>query len=176
MDVWSSGSRTFSNIVYKTITPFMQLPAHVGQFQLREAGGAEDLAANRLEMFPGRHYTLVALPKKNHSSRLAVMRDNLAEIEPGNARVRLINATPDVDDLDLYIAGTKTRVQHGMDASVGTSFTDVAPGMLEIRPANKPAPPQLSNLKVEGDRLYTFIVTGTARALDLVRVEDRIEP
>ena len=77
------------------------------------------------------------------------MRDNLAEIEPGNARVRLINATPDVDDLDLYIAGTKTRVQHGMDASVGTSFTDVAPGMLEIRPANKPAPPQLSNLKVE---------------------------
>ena len=64
MDVWSSGSRTFSNIVYKTITPFMQLPAHVGQFQLREAGGAEDLAANRLEMFPGRHYTRWRLQRR----------------------------------------------------------------------------------------------------------------
>ena len=94
LDVWSSGSRTFSNVAYKTITPHMQLPAHVDQFRLREAGGTEDLAANRREMFPGRHYTVVALPKQNHSSRLAVIRDNLAELEPGSARVRLINATP----------------------------------------------------------------------------------
>jgi hypothetical protein len=81
----------------------------------------------------------------------------LGALEPGQARVRLINATTDVDDLDLYIAGTKTRLQHGIDTSMVTSVTDVDPGTLEIRPQNKPAPPQLSNLKVEADRFYTFM-------------------
>ncbi len=87
----------------------------------------------------------------------------------------MINATPDVEDLDLYIAGTKSLAQHGVDASVVTSFTDVDAGTLEICPLNQPAPPQLSNLKIEADRLYTFVVVGTSSRLDLVRIEDRIE-
>jgi hypothetical protein len=66
-------------------------------------------------------------------------------------------------------------IQHGVDASVVTSFTDVDEGTLEIRPVNRPAPPQLSNLKVEADRLYTFVVVGTSGGLELVRIEDRIE-
>lgn len=103
-----------------------------------------------------------------------MLSDNLGSLEPGQARVRLINATLGVGDVDLYLAGGKTRLQHGVDASVVTSFTDVDPGLVEIRPQNKPGPPQLSNLKVEADRLYTFIVTGTPGALDLLQVVDRI--
>ena len=49
-------------------------------------------------------------------------------------------------------------------------------GPVDIRPANRPAPAQLSNLKVEADRLYTFIVTGTAGNPDVIQVVDRTEP
>src|SRR6266853_6285842 len=56
-----------------------------------------------------------------------------------------MNLAPDVDDLDLYIE------------------------------PNQPAFQQLSNLEVEADHLYTFIVTGTAGHLDVVRVEGLIE-
>jgi hypothetical protein len=175
MDVWSSGVRIFSNVGYKMIAPYMDLLAHVGEFQLRETGGTEGLAVGRREIFPGRHYTMVALPRENHSSRLAILSDDLRALEPGQARVRLINATADVNDLDLYIEDTGTRIGHGVDPSVASSITDVKPGMLEIRQAGQPAFQRLSNLKVEADRLYTFIVTGTALNLDVLRIEDRIE-
>ncbi len=56
-----------------------------------------------------------------------------------------MNLAPDVDDLDLYIE------------------------------PNQPTFQQLSNLEVEADHLYTFIVTGTAGHLDVVRVEGLIE-
>jgi hypothetical protein len=174
MDIWSSGVRTFSNVAYKMITPYVEMTAHAGQFQLREAGATQELAGNQREMFPGRHYTLVALPGQNHSSRLEVMSDYLGVLEPGQATVRLINATTDVKDLDLYIQGRGARIGHGVDLGIADSFTVVKPGMLEIRQPAKPALQQLSNLKVEADRLYTFIVTGRARRLDVFLVEDRI--
>ena len=177
MDIAVREEPVFSNVAYKATTPYKELPKVSGelQFQLSETGGTEVLGANRRSLLLGRHYTLVALPQKNHTARLALTLDNLFQVEPGRARVRLINATPDVEDLALYIAGTKSMVQHGVDASVVTSFTDVDAGTLEIRPVNRPAPPHLSNLKIEAGHLYTFVVVGTSGGLDLVRIEDRIE-
>lgn len=176
VDIWSSGVRTFGNVAYKMITPYVEMTAHAAQFQLREAGAARELAGNRREMLPGRHYTLVALPGRHRSSTLEVMSDYLGALEPGQATVRLINATTDVKDLDLYIQGTGARIGHGVDLRIANSFTVVKPGMLEIRPPGKPARRQLSNLKVEADRLTTFIVTGIEGHLDVVRVEDKINP
>lgn len=175
LDIWSGTSRTFSNVAYKAITPYVELPAHAGRFDLRASGGATNLAVGLREIFPGRHYTLVALPTQKDRSRLAVITDDLSAVEPGQARVRLINATTGVGDLDLFFAGTKTRIQHGIDASTISSFSEVDPGTLEIRAESKAAVAPLSNLKVEPGRLYTFIVTGTPGSLDVVRVEDRIE-
>jgi len=175
LDIWSGDARAFSNVAYKMTTPYREMPAHAGRFQLRDFGATQDLAVGRREIFPGRHYTLVALSAAKHASTLVALSDNLAELEPGKARVRLINATVGVDDLDLFVSGTKTRIQHGVDASSASSFTDVDPGTLEIRLPGKAAPPELANLKVEADRLYTFIVTGTAGTLDVIRVEDKID-
>jgi hypothetical protein len=58
---------------------------------------------------------------------------------------------------------------------MATSFTDVDGGTLEIRMKDGHAPPQFSNLKVEVDRLYTFIVVGMADTPDLVRIEDQMD-
>jgi hypothetical protein len=172
MDIVVAGEPVFSNVAYKTTAPYKEMPKVLGelQFELREAGGTEILGTNRRSLLLGRHYTLVSLPTDNHMARLALTMDNLFQVEPGRARVRLINATPDVEDLDLYIAGTESVIQHGVDAGVVTSFTDVDEGTLEIRPADRPAPPQLSNLTVEAGRLYTFVVVGTSGDLDLVRI------
>jgi hypothetical protein len=175
MDIWSRDASVFSDVPYKTTTPYIEIPAGETRFELRENGRDEQLSANlRLLMF-GRHYTLVALPRRDRTSKLALMIDNLGLLEPGNVRVRLINATADIDDLDLYIAGTKTRIQSGVDASMVTSFADTAPGMLEIRRSNQPPIPALSKIQVEANRLYTFVVVGNAAALELLRIETRID-
>jgi hypothetical protein len=173
-DIQVSDMPIISDVAYRSITPFQEIKPGVTQFKLHEGGGKDSLATSQQELFFGQHYTLIALPKGNHMSRLAIMTDNLAAVDPGKARVRLINATPDVNDLDLYLAGTKMRIQHGVDASMETSFTDVNPGILEIHPVNGPTAPQLSNLAIEANRLYTFVVVGNSSALDVVRIEDRI--
>jgi hypothetical protein len=56
-----------------------------------------------------------------------------------------------------------------------TSFADTAPGMLEIRRSNQPPIPALSKIQVEANRLYTFVVVGNAAALELLRIETRID-
>lgn len=175
MDLWVDGMPLFSKIAYKTTTPYQEVLAHVGQFQLRESGGAKERAANYHEIFQGRHYTLIALPEKNHSSCLAAMSDDLGWLEPGEAGVRLINATTDVDDLDLYLEGTNKRIGYAVDPGTANSVTDVQPGALEIRRPGLPSFEQLANLKVEANRLYTFMVAGTTGHLELIRVEDRID-
>jgi hypothetical protein len=172
-DIQVNGKPIMTNVAYRSITPFQEIQPGVTQFKLFETGGTESLATTQQQLFFGQHYTLMALPRENH--RLAIVTDNLAAVDPGKARVRLVNATPDVNDLDLYVAGTKTRIQHGVDASMETSFKDVNPGTLEIRRANGSAAPPLSNLAIEPDRLYTFVVVGNSSALDIVRIEDRIK-
>lgn len=158
IDIWSSGARIFTNVAFRAITPYIEVTPHVGQFQLRETGGTQNVAENRQEMLAGRHYTLVALPKGYRSSRLAVVRDDLGALEPGESMMRLINATVGVDDIDLYLEDTNTRIGHGVDPSAANSFSVVKPGMFEIRQAGQPALKRLTNLKVEADRSYTFIV------------------
>lgn len=176
LDIVSGDKQLFKDVAFKSITPYMQLPRGVTQFKLRAAGDSTDLTTARRELFPGRHYTLVALPAKKGKSNLASLSDNLGLLDPGQARIRLINATSDVNDLDLFKEGSTTRITHGVDAGAATSFTDFAPGKVEVHQANKPTPMKLAMLPVESDRLYTFIVVGTASALDAVQVVDRIEP
>jgi hypothetical protein len=102
------------------------------------------------------------------------MQDNLYLLEPGRARVRLVNATLDVDELDLYAVGSQKTVLHGVDPATATSFVDVDAGTFEVHPRGQLAPPQLANLPVEADRVYTFVVVGDAADLELVRIEDDI--
>jgi hypothetical protein len=174
-DIQVNGMPIVTNVPYRSITSFQEIQPGVTQFKLYAVGGRDSLAVTQQQLFFGQHYTLMALPKENHMSRLAITTDNLSAVDPGKARVRLVNATPDVNDLDLYVAGTKMRIQHGVDASMETSFTDVNPGTLEIRAATGTASPLLSNLAIEANHLYTFVVVGNSSALDLIRIEDRIK-
>ncbi|MEO5926439.1 MAG: DUF4397 domain-containing protein [Bryobacteraceae bacterium] len=182
MEVWSRDAQNFS-LEYQKSSPYEEIASGAVRFELREPGAKDFLAANRRELLFGRHYTLVALPGVNRTARLTILNDSLGALEPGTARVRLINACHGVDDLDVYISGTKVKLLHGVGPGKATSFTDsmlssfmdMDAGTLEIVPEGGTAPPQLSNLQVQADTLVTFIVVGTAQAPELLRIEDRIE-
>ncbi|MEO8049165.1 MAG: DUF4397 domain-containing protein [Acidobacteriota bacterium] len=175
--VWGD-KKFFSGVAYKSTTPYKEAPRGTVQFKLRAAGGTEDLSAGHVELLPGRHYTLVAFPDQKGGTRLEILSDKLGLLDLGEARVRLINATTDVDDLDLFLAGTKNRILHGADSgrTAIMSFADMMAGTVEIRSPSRPAPTLLAKLDVEADRLYTFIVVGSAGALDVVQTVDRTGP
>lgn len=172
--ILAHGEPLFSGIEYKQTTPYLAIPRSVEEFELQDADTSQRIAVSRRALLIGRHYTLVALPRERFDSRLAVMQDNLYLLEPGRARVRLVNATLDVDELDLYAVSSQKTVLHGVDPATATSFVDVDAGTFEVHPRGQLAPPQLANLPVEADRVYTFVVVGDAADLELVRIEDDI--
>ena len=170
--------RLFGDVTYKSITPYAEIQTDPTRFRLRETGGPEDLDVERTELLSGRHYTLIAAPTPKGTSRLLVLRDDLGQPKPGKAKVRVINATSGVNDLDLYMTGPDKKmdkkIEKGLDAAEATSFVEVDTGTFEIRPARQVAAPRLSKLRVEEGRLYTFVVVGKSGDLDVVVVADQV--
>ena len=174
-EFWSIDTRLFSDVPYRAITPYVEVPTKVLQFRVREMDGPEDLITRREELFAGRHYTLVAVPRTDGTSSLLKISDELNQPMPGAAKVRLINATLGVDNLDLYRSGSAKKIEKGVDSDDATAFTEVDPGVFEIRPARRPVAPRLAKLAVEANRFYTFVVVGKTGALDVIRVEDKLD-
>ena len=173
-ELWSADTRLFSDVAYKAVTPYVEVPTKVLQFRLRETDGPDDLVRSREELFAGRHYTLVAIPRKDGTSSLLKISDDLDPPKPGVAKVRIINATIGVDNLDLYRAGSKMKIEKGVDSQVATSFAEVDPGTLDIRPARQPVAPRLVKLPVEADRFHTFVVVGKTGDLDVIGIKDQL--
>jgi len=173
-ELLTMNGRLFGDVPYKSITPYTETPTDPTGFHLRETGGAEDLTVDHTDLLKGRHYTLVASPRPKGKSQLLILRDDLAQLAAGKAKVRVINATTDVNNLDLYAAGTAKKIEKGVDATESTSFMDVDPGTFEIRPARQVAAPRLSKLHIEANRFYTFVVVGKSGDLDVVVVADKL--
>ncbi|MCU1335751.1 MAG: hypothetical protein JWO19_1332 [Bryobacterales bacterium] len=173
-ELWSLDTRVFSNVPYKGITAYVDVPTKVLQFRVRETDGPDNLITAREELFAGRHYTLIAIPRTDGTSILQKISDDLNQPKPGQAKIRVINATPGVDNLDLYRAGSNKKIEKGVDADASTGFKAVDPGVFEIRPARQPVAPRLTNLAVEANGFYTFLVVGRAGDLDVVRIEDKL--
>ncbi|MEO5926466.1 MAG: DUF4397 domain-containing protein [Bryobacteraceae bacterium] len=176
IDISWGDKNFFSDAAYKSITAYKEAPRGVAMFQLRVAGNPENVSGDHQELLPGRHYTLIALPKEKRGSRLSVLIDNLGALDPGITRVRLINATANVDDLDMFSEGTKNHIVHGVDAGakVVMSYADMEGGTVEIRSPNGPSPTLVGKFNVDANCLHTFIVVGAVGSLDVIQVVDRI--
>lgn len=164
----------FRDVAYRGITEYVEVPRQAVKARLREPGGLEDLADTNVEVLPGRHYTLVAVPGKKGASLLYNVFDDLDNPESGHVKVRLINATS-VNDLNLYRDGTKTKVQKNVDAGYPSRITEALAGTFDIRADRRPQAPMLSNIQLEADRVYTLVVVGEPNRMDVVTVEDRLK-
>jgi len=172
-ELWLDKAKLFTDVTYKSITPYTEVERVAGRLRLREANGSDDLASTNLDIIAGRHYTLVAVPQKDGTSNLLDMSDDLSSPKPGYVRVRIINASG-VDDLTLYRAGTKERIQNDVDAGWRSRYADTKAGSFDLRSPKRAAAPALLNIQLEPDRVYTLVVVGKAPALDIVRIEDQL--
>jgi hypothetical protein len=175
LDVMTAKDPLFTNVAFKAVTPFMETARGYAQFRVQPPGSPKELSSARRELFPGRHYTVIAFPQKKGGDVILTLSDNLGKIDPGGVRLRLINATADIDDLELYIAGEPKPLLRGIDAGKTASFVDMEPGTVEIRAPEGKVYPKFTNLKVEANHLYTFIALGSGSDPDVVQIADRVE-
>jgi hypothetical protein len=175
--IFAGDSAAFSGVGYKKATGFREIPDDRFNFKLGSAD--QPLAENRENLNDGGHYTIVAMPDAGGADKrnLRVLDDDLKPVTPEKARVRVINAIPGDLEISAYVRGRPDPLFDGVNfkSEAGWSEFDPIAGTLEIRPEGKKnVLARQPNVKLEGGKSYTFIVSGTATKPDIIVIEDEV--
>jgi hypothetical protein len=189
VDVFAGDSKAFDAVIYKYVTAYRELPPASAPFRLRLAGqdAAEPLAQETKSFGTGRYHTIVAFPasgssllSKGGGLELRFLTDELEPPSAGKARVRVVNASPDLGEIDLYATGRTEPLLKGANAGAATAYVETEPteAGLEVRRAGENITTlAVPGTKLEAGRLYTiFIVGGTkgTAKLESFVVEDQL--
>ena len=176
-DLWFGDMKAFSNVAYKEVTQYMQMPAQREDFKLQTAGNTQPnaLATVTEGLSAGHYYTVVAERKKDNSLSLDAIDDDLSTPDAGKAKVRIINAAMGIGDVN--VVGHSGSLFDGVDANSSTSYKQIDPmnGALEVRKGdNKTDVVRLSNFDIQAGKLYTFLlVGGSGQPFQIVPVTDQ---
>jgi len=181
LNVYAGDSAAFSAVAFKQATPYREIPDNLFDFQIKGAPNAEPLAQNRENLHDGGHYTIVALPDQGGPEKrnLRVLNDDLKPVPADKARVRFINGVASDTDMDLYISGRKDALFDGVNfkSEAGWNEFDPMSGTLTVRGDNGQATlATLPNVKLDGGKSYTFVLTGKRGKLQLLKIEDDVAP
>lgn len=187
-DLFVDDTKAFSNITYKTITPYGEFPAARHMFRLRVAGqdSAQPLIEEDESLGKGRHHTVVALPSaagtaiiaRNDGTSLLFVADEIETPAAGKAKIRVIHAVPDLGELDIYLAGRSEALLEGIDFGAASNYTEVEPfsGALEVRRAGENITTlNVPQMNITAGKLYTVFVMGRTKGtanLEAISVED----
>ena len=200
LDMFADEGKAFANITYKAVTPYKELsgtlpptppvtevpaPSNKLQVVFRVRPVAQDktvpLAEATEVLTPGNHYTVIVLPSAEGKKRsLKVTSDDLTPAPSEKARVRVIHASPDAGEVDVYAKERDKALFDGVNFESEVGYKEVEPmtATLEVRPKGKRSPlATASNVKWEAGKTYTIIVTGRVKAaprLEAVTVEDQL--
>lgn len=190
VDLFAGDTRAFDGVIYKHVAAYRELPGASGVYRLRLAGqaAAEPLAEKSESLGTGRHHTIIAFPatgglfSKDNAVELRFVADEFDPPASGRARVRVVNASPDLGDVDLYASGRAEPLVKAAKTGAVSAYAEAEPAGagLEVRRTGE----NITTLavpggKLEAGRLYTiFIVGGTkgAAKLEAFVVEDQLGP
>jgi hypothetical protein len=178
--VTADGQPLFPSVAPKGVTEYTEVHDNVVNFDLRESPGDSSVADNSEVMRDGVRYTVVALPKEDAGYALRVLRDELVPAT-GKARVRLINAAPRTEDVDLALVGVTDPIVDDVRFGTEAGFKDVDPtgsSALELRVGGKPARAgALTNVQLAAGRAYTVILVRNAKGqLETITFDDTASP
>lgn len=182
VDVWFGDTKVFPNVSYKTTTAYQTVPGERREFKVRPSGQdtAQPLAVNSEGLGDGKHYTVVALKKDDGTVTIHTIKDDLVAPAVGKAKIRVVHALPNIGDVDVLAAGSKTEMFEGVDFDSATDYKEVDPwrGTLNVRKDTGGAQVlRIPNVDLAPNRLYTVIVMGggaNGNKPEAVIVEDQL--
>jgi Domain of unknown function (DUF4397)/BON domain len=182
VDVFADDKRVFNNLAYKTTSTYEEVSAERHTFRIRPAGQetAQPLAENSEGLSDGRHYTVIAMADANGKPANYVYDDDLVPPASGKAKVRVIHASADAGEVDVYAKEGNKKLFGGVNALSETSYTEIDPmsGTLEVRPEGQNnAVLRIPNAKFSAGEIYTIVVTGKAKGapkLEAMMIKDQL--
>lgn len=182
VDVFADDTKVFTGIAYKTTSPYKEVSGERHTFRIRPKGQdtAQPLAENSEGMSDGKHYTVIAMADANGKPTLYVYDDDLVPPSSGKAKVRVIHASADAGEVDVYAKEGNKKLFGDVNALSETSYSEFDPmsGTLEVRPEGKNnAVLTIPNAKFQAGNTYTVVVTGKAKGtpkLEAMIIEDKL--
>lgn len=178
VDAFADNQPIFDNVAYKEVTAYKEMKDNRFTFAVRPDGqtAGDPLAENSEGLGGGDHYTFVVLPEKEMGkATLMALKDKNEPAEEGKARVRVVNASRDAGEIDIFIAGNKDPLVSGLNFQSESFYSDVAPGnvALQVRREGQRAPLlTVKNVNLEAGKIYTFVLAGRGRQIEAIRIED----
>jgi hypothetical protein len=184
VDVFADDNRIFDGLAYRTVTPYQEIAARRYSLRLRPAGMnlANPLATNSERLTAGTYYTVFALPGDGEAASLRVVTDHHVLPDAARARLRIVHASRDAGEFDVYATGRPDALFDGVDFQSVTDYQAVDPytGSLELKPDHQSGTMlSIPNVRLNAGKSYTLIVVGrvrTAPKLDTILVEDQAVP
>src|SRR5215213_6574297 len=162
VDVLIDGQPLLERVAYGTASEYLAITAEEHRLQIVPTGQTAEAAVvdETLDAAPGQAYLLAVYGLLNDIGG-DIYDVDLSEIEPGQARVRLINFSPDAGDVDLLETGGDEWFS---DVGLGeaSDYADIAPGTYsaDVRGDDDRSLLTVSELPFEETRVYDVVVLG----------------
>ncbi|NOT62350.1 MAG: DUF4397 domain-containing protein [Acidobacteria bacterium] len=183
VDGFVGTAKEFDKVAYRSVTPYKEIPDNQSMFAIKRAGkdGAQPFAQNDEGISGGKHYTAIAMPATDGKATLHVVSDKLTPTAAGKANVRVVHASPDAGEVDVFVKGQTSSLFSGVNPQAVTNYSDVDPMTvtLEVRPQGaKTVALTIPNVSFEAGHLYTIVVAGKAKGtpkLEAIKIDDKLD-
>jgi hypothetical protein len=179
LDITTEDRATFINVEFKAVTPYTEIGDNLVKFRVRAADGDSVLADNSETLGDGVRYTVVAMPTADGKVSIRVLRDELVP-DSGKARIRVIQATPGLSDVDVALSGQKDLVFDNVKYGTEAGYKDVPPSTatLEFRMGDPPhvtVPLRLKTMSLVTGKAYTLVIVGAKpRGIQTIAFTDAV--
>ena len=162
VDVLLDGQPLLQGVPYGTASSYSTMTPEEHRVQIVPTGQTADAAVvdETIDAAPGQAYLVAVFGLLNDIGG-AVYDVDLSEIEPGNARVRLINFSPDAGAVDLLETGGDEWFGD-VDLGEASDYRDIAPATYsaDVRGGDDRVLLTVSELPFEETRVYDVVVLG----------------
>lgn len=180
VDVLLDGQPLLENVKADSASDYLAITPEAHRIQIVPAGQTADsaLVDEEIDAAPGAAY-IVGVYGRLNELQGAIIDVDLSEIEPGNARVRLINFSPDAGAVDLAETGGDSWFD---DVELGevTDYRDVTPGGIsaDLRGDEDRVLQTVPELGFAEARAYDVVVLGQLAddSLTIVNLATRVSP
>ena len=163
VDIWVNGDVALSGVEFGVFSGWLALPAGEYRVQVTPAGQGADTAVidATLTLDEGMAYHVAATGTLSMINAQVYAAD-LTQTDQGNARVRVIHASPDAPAVDIAVTGGDVLIP-GLEFPNGSDYLEVPAGTydLEVRAAGTmDVALALPGVTFEAGTVYEIIAVG----------------
>jgi hypothetical protein len=152
------------NVAFGSATEYVDLPAGDHQVQVIPEGGDAPVIDQTVTL-DGWTSTILAITGDLANIQLQQQAVDVSETDPGQARLRLLNADPQVANLGLAIAGSQDPLVGATGFPDASDYAAVTPGVYDLELRNMDSGEVVTSspgFTVEAGQVYDLIALGAA--------------